>query len=111
MAGRAAVETGIHWHGWSPEKAAAYYREVAPWAPAPVVEGVVRGALTGPGRQSAYLIGHQKLLALRSSASTELGSRFSIRAFHAEVVNHGSLPLGVLEQHITDWVAREKRQP
>jgi uncharacterized protein (DUF885 family) len=110
MAGRAAVETGIHWHGWSAERAAAYYREVAPWAPAPVVEGVVRGALTEPARQSAYMIGHQKLLALRTSASAELGGRFTIPAFHAAVLNDGPMPLRVLEQQISDWVAREKRR-
>lgn len=111
MAGRAAVETGIHLHGWSPEKAAAYYRKAAPWAPAPVVEGVIRGALTGIARQSAYMIGHQKLLALRAHATKELGSRFDIRGFHDQVVGNGPMPLGVSEQQIGDWVALKKRQP
>jgi uncharacterized protein (DUF885 family) len=111
MAGRAAVETGIHWHGWSPERAAAYYREAAPWAPAPVVAAVVERALAEPAGQSAYLIGHQKLLALRAYATKELGSRFDIRGFHDQVVGNGPMPLDVLEQQIKDWVALKKEQP
>jgi len=111
MAARAAVDTGIHWHGWSAERGAAFYRESAPWAPQAVVEGVVQRALANAGMQSAYMIGQQKMLALRTEATRDLGPRFNIKSFHDQVLQNGALPLGVLEQHIHDWVANEKRRP
>jgi len=36
------------------------------------------------------------------------GPRFDIRAFHAEVVERGSLPLAVLEARIDRWIAAQK---
>jgi uncharacterized protein (DUF885 family) len=110
MAARAAVETGIHWHGWTQDRAAAYYRETAPWARPDVASAVVQTALSSPGRQSAYMIGHQKMLTLRAYATKELGSRFNIRKFHDQVLLQGPMPLSVLEEQIRDWVVSEKAQ-
>jgi uncharacterized protein (DUF885 family) len=36
-----------------------------------------------------------------------LGPRFDIRAFHAEVLNTGALPLEVLEAKIRAWIASQ----
>jgi uncharacterized protein (DUF885 family) len=37
-----------------------------------------------------------------------LGAKFDPRAFHAEVLDTGSLPMPVLEKKIDDWIARTK---
>ena len=102
------MDTGIHWHGWSPERAAAFYREAAPWAPQPVVEAVVERALSSAGMQPAYMIGQQKLLALRTEAREHLGSRFNIKSFHDQVLQHGAMSLGVLERRIRDWIETKR---
>jgi uncharacterized protein (DUF885 family) len=34
-----------------------------------------------------------------------LGARFDIRAFHAQVLGSGALPLPVLEAKIDGWIA------
>jgi uncharacterized protein (DUF885 family) len=41
-------------------------------------------------------------------ATKELGPKFNLAAFHDAVLGQGSVPLDVLEQQITDWVAAEK---
>jgi uncharacterized protein (DUF885 family) len=33
-----------------------------------------------------------------------MGDRFDLRAFHDEVLGHGSLPLGTLRRQILGWV-------
>jgi uncharacterized protein (DUF885 family) len=33
-----------------------------------------------------------------------MGSRFDLRAFHDEVLGHGSLPLATLRREIRGWV-------
>ncbi|MBL4855976.1 MAG: DUF885 family protein, partial [Idiomarina sp.] len=37
-----------------------------------------------------------------------LGDKFDIREFHDAVLENGSVPLKVLEQHINDWIAERK---
>jgi uncharacterized protein (DUF885 family) len=108
MAGRAAVETGVQWHGWTADKATAYYLESAPWAAPEVVGAVVKGAFDAPARQSMYFVGTRKMHELREYAAKELGPRFDIRRFHDEILQYGSLLLGVLEDQIHDWVAAQK---
>ncbi|MCC6618997.1 MAG: DUF885 family protein, partial [Chloroflexi bacterium] len=36
--------------------------------------------------------------------SAAMGSRFDLRAFHDEVLAHGSLPLSTLRREIGGWV-------
>lgn len=108
MAARTAVDTGVNWHGWTSEKAAAYYRDAAPWAPSGVVEAVVKTAFDAPARQAMYFVGARQMHELREYATKELGAKFDVRRFHDEILKYGPLPLGVLEEQIHEWVAQEK---
>jgi uncharacterized protein (DUF885 family) len=48
-----------------------------------------------------------KILELRERARKALGDRFDIRAFHAVVLEEGSVPLNVLEEQVDGWIASE----
>jgi uncharacterized protein (DUF885 family) len=61
-----------------------------------------------PGQALAYKVGELKIQELRRRAESALGPRFDVRAFHAEVVEGGSLPLAVLEAKIDRWIAAQK---
>jgi uncharacterized protein (DUF885 family) len=50
-----------------------------------------------------------KILELRARAKSELGPKFDIRKFHDAVLGEGPLPLDVLDQQITAWIAAQKR--
>ena len=45
---------------------------------------------------------------IRDKAEADLGDKFDIREFHAQVLNTGSLPLQILEQKIDRWIAAKK---
>jgi uncharacterized protein (DUF885 family) len=47
-------------------------------------------------------------LALREKARAALGARFDIRRFHNALLDHGALPLAVLDRVIGDWIETEK---
>jgi uncharacterized protein (DUF885 family) len=60
-----------------------------------------------PGQALAYITGQLKIIELREHASARLGERFDIRRFHNAVLDHGALPLPVLQRVLDEWVAAE----
>ena len=61
-----------------------------------------------PSQALAYKIGALTIQRLRAKAEAELGDRFDIRDFHAQVLMTGALPMPVLEKKIHDWIAEKK---
>ena len=61
-----------------------------------------------PSQALAYKIGALTIQRLRKKAEAELGAKFDIRDFHAQVLMTGALPLPILEQKIDRWIAVTK---
>ena len=61
-----------------------------------------------PSQALAYKIGALTIQRLRKKAEAELGDKFDVRDFHAQVLMTGSLPLTILEQKIDRWIAERK---
>ena len=72
------------------------------------IDAEVNRYITWPGQALAYKIGELKIRELRTLAETELGASFDIRAFHDTVLENGSVPLSVLEDHVIRWIEAEK---
>ena len=64
--------------------------------------------IADPGQALAYKIGQLTIRRLRTKAETALGPRFDVRAFHAQVLDTGALPMEVLEAKIDRWIASQK---
>ena len=106
-AGRLVVDTGIHALGWTRAQAIDYLVDSAGLAREDATAEVDR-YYVWPGQALGYKLGELKILELREKARDALGERFDLRAFHQEVLDHGALPLPVLEHVIGDWLARVK---
>lgn len=102
---RLVVDTGLHAKGWSREQTIQYMIETEGSTEANARRATER-YMVWPGQALAYKIGELKILELRKRAQKTLGDRFDIRAFHDEVLGHGSLPLSMLETQVNDWVAQ-----
>jgi uncharacterized protein (DUF885 family) len=61
--------------------------------------------IADPGQALAYKVGALTMQRLRQRAQQALGDRFDVRAFHAQVLGTGSIPLAVLEAKIERWIA------
>ncbi|MEO8677305.1 MAG: DUF885 domain-containing protein, partial [Casimicrobiaceae bacterium] len=106
-AARLVVDTGIHAFGWTRERAIAYLEDNAALTSEFATAEVDRYIVI-PGQATAYKIGELKIKALRAQARAELGDKFDLRRFHNAVIDDGAVPLDVLDQQITDWIAAER---
>jgi uncharacterized protein (DUF885 family) len=103
-AARLVVDTGLHARRWTREQAIEYMLRNTGMPETDVVAEVERYIVL-PGQACAYKVGQLKLLELRERAREALGPRFDLRAFHDQVLAHGSLPLVLLEEAIDEWLA------
>ena len=103
---RLVVDTGIHYFGWSRQKAIDYFLANAAKSEADIINEIDR-YIGWPGQALAYKIGQMKMLELRGEAETALGEDFDIRAFHDHLLGAGALPLDILERRMDDWLAEQ----
>ncbi len=104
---RLVVDTGMHQLGWSRQQAIDYFMKNAGKQEHDVIVEIDR-YIVWPGQALAYKIGELKIKELRAYATDQLGEKFSIRAFHDEVLGKGALPLSVLDANIRAWVKEQQ---
>lgn len=104
---RLVVDTGIHNKKWSREKAIDYLVANTPNPKNDSVKAIER-YIAMPGQATAYMIGKLKIMELRDWAQAQLGAKFEIKDFHAQVLKDGPVPLDILQQKIQLWVANQQ---
>lgn len=105
---RLVVDSGLHAHGWSRERAIDYMLENSAMTRVDVIAEVER-YIVNPGQALAYKVGALTIRRLRSRAEEALKSRFDVREFHRQVLDTGSIPMAVLEGKIEAWIAVGRR--
>lgn len=100
---RLVTDTGLHAKKWTREEAIKYLEENTANADLEIVKGIER-YIVNPGQATAYKIGMQKILDLRSYAKEELGAKFDIRDYHDVILRNGAVPLDVMEDLVHKWV-------
>ena len=106
-ASRLVVDTGIHALGWTRQEAVDFMLENTALSPGNISAEVNR-YITWPGQALAYKLGELKIRELRTRAEETLGDDFDLRAFHDTVLENGSVPLDVLEEHVNAWIAEQQ---
>ena len=104
---RLVVDTGIHSKGWTRERAITYMLDNSSMGKTDATAEVER-YIAIPSQATAYKTGALTIQRLRKKAEAELGDKFDIRDFHAQVLMTGALPLAILEQKIDRWIAERK---
>lgn len=106
---RLVVDTGMHSMHWTRQRAIDFMTANTALT-AQNIEVEVDRYISWPGQATAYKIGQLKILELRKLAEQKLGASFDVRKFHDAVLGAGSIPLDVLERHITAWLAEQTAQ-
>ena len=106
---RLVVDTGIHDRRWDHRRAVDYMTTTTGMPRAEVLVEVER-QIINPGQACAYKIGQLEILRLRRRARRRLAGRFDLRRFHTAVLEHGAVPLELLERVVESWIESELRE-
>jgi len=102
-AARLVVDTGLHALGWDREQGVRFMLDVGLSETDAAIE--TDRYIVWPGQALSYLIGMREIRALRRELESRDGAHFDLKAFHDEVLGHGSLPLATLRRELPRWVA------
>ncbi|MCW8109963.1 DUF885 domain-containing protein [Alteromonas ponticola] len=103
---RLVVDTGMHMFGWSRQQALDFMLTNTALSEHNVKTEVDR-YISWPAQALSYKIGEIKIKMLRQQAEDKLGSHFDVRKFHRAVLEHGSVPLFILEKNINNFIQSE----
>jgi uncharacterized protein (DUF885 family) len=103
-AARLVVDTGLHHKKWTREEAIDYLVTNTPNPKGDCIKAIER-YIVMPGQATAYKIGMIKILELRENAKTTLGDKFDLAEYHDVVLASGPVPLNILEERVSEWVA------
>ena len=101
---RMVVDTGLHAKRWSRDKAITWFSETNGSGLAEVTPEVDRYC-SWPGQACGYKMGHTEILAQRARAKTALGGAYDLRDFDDAVVTGGNVPLDVLGDNVSRYIA------
>ncbi len=101
---RLVVDTGIHTKDWTREEAIQYSLDNGAESEAGIISEIER-YMANPGQALSYKIGQLTIRELRTKAENVLGDKFDIRQFHNQVLESGAIPLAILEEKISNWIA------
>ena len=102
-AARLVVDSGLHAMNWTREQAIDFMHERGSLPPVDAAIEVDRYTIW-PGQALSYKLGQREIERARAEVSAAMGERFDLRAFHDQVLAHGSLPLATLRREIAGWV-------
>lgn len=105
---RLVVDPGMHYMGWSREKAFNFMSENTALSIHEVNTEIDR-YIGWPGQAVSYKMGELKIRELRKMAEQELGEAFDIRGFHDLILQNGAVTMETLEEVVMDWVAKRKQ--
>ncbi|MCC6926039.1 MAG: DUF885 domain-containing protein [Novosphingobium sp.] len=104
---RLVVDTGLHAKRWTREQAIKWFAETNGSGLSEVTPEVDRYC-SWPGQACGYKMGHSEILAQRARARAELGAKYDLRDFDDAVVGGGNVPLDVLGDNVSRYIAETK---
>lgn len=104
---RLVVDTGLHSRNMTREQAIKYMLDNLLLSEQDATSAIER-YMAIPGQALGYKIGALKIRELRTKYEQQLGSKFSLSAFHDAILQDGSMPLAVLEKKMDAWAASQK---
>jgi uncharacterized protein (DUF885 family) len=107
---RMVVDTGMNYYRWPRQKAIDYMKQHLLQPEVEILSETLRYSTGIQGQAVAYKLGRLKILEAREKAEKALGDKFDIKAFHDAILNSGTLPLFLLQDHVDRFIRLAKRK-
>ncbi|PWT71178.1 MAG: DUF885 domain-containing protein [Bacteroidetes bacterium] len=104
---RLVVDVGMHQKGMTREQAIQYMMDNEAISEQGATAEIER-YMAIPAQALSYKVGAMKIRELRTRYEKLLGPKFSLAAFHDELLRSGCLPLDVAERKMDEWAQRQK---
>ena len=101
-AARLIVDSGLHGLGWTRQQSVDWLLTAGLTPTDAAIE--TDRYIAWPGQALSYMTGMREIRRLRQELEARDGDRFDIKAFHDELIGHGSLPLVTLTTELPRWV-------
>ena len=99
---RLVVDVAMHTKGMTREQAIKYMTDNEAISEEGATAEIER-YMAIPAQALSYKVGAMKIRELRNKYGQQLGSKFSLAAFHDELLKDGVMPLDVLERKMDAW--------
>ena len=96
---RLVVDVGMHYKGWSRDRAVDFMAENTALSLHEVNTEIDR-YIGWPGQAVSYKIGELTIKKLRQLCEKSLGDQFDIQEFHKVILRNGSIPLTQMEKEV-----------
>jgi uncharacterized protein (DUF885 family) len=98
-AARVMIDVALHTRGMTFEEAVKVLTDKVHLEHELAVSEVKRYTMS-PTQPLSYLVGRERILAMRERFKQRAGSAFSLKAFHTELLSHGTIAPGLVEHEI-----------
>lgn len=102
----AVVDIGMHTEHWDRAQAVRYLLAHSTMSRQQANKAVDR-ILAEPGAATAAVVGEATIERLHKKCQQALGKSFSDKAFNKAVVEHGPIPMPLLEDTVNKWLERQ----
>jgi uncharacterized protein (DUF885 family) len=98
-AARVTIDVGLHTRGMSFDEAVRTLTDQVHLEHELAVSEVKRYTMH-PTQPLSYLVGRERIFAMRERYKQQQGSAFSLKAFHTELLSHGDIAPGLVEREM-----------
>lgn len=104
-AARVIIDVGLHTRGMTYEQAVTILTDEV-HLEKQLARNEVKRYAGSPTQPLSYLVGRERILALRERVRAAEGPRFSLKAFHAELLTRGTIPPDLLARELPSLAGR-----
>jgi uncharacterized protein (DUF885 family) len=98
-AARVMIDVGLHTRGMGFEEAVKVLTDQVHLEHELAVSEVKRYTMS-PTQPLSYLVGRERILAMRARYKEQKGAAYSLKAFHTELLSHGDIAQGLVEREM-----------
>jgi uncharacterized protein (DUF885 family) len=98
-AARVMIDVGLHTRGMSFDDAVKILTDQVHLEKALAVSEVKRYTMS-PTQPLSYLVGREEIRAMRDKYKARAGAAYSLKAFHTELLSHGTIAQGLVEKEM-----------